>query len=260
MPTYLDNTSNLQQLNDFGLKISKIGFDALTTSDKDLVYNSSWPSIQIVKTIRFDGSAFKFEHGLGFPPFSVIMSGAMSNLPCDEINVYIPSVYTGGGLIVIYNIDISVDVEYPYTTQSSSNSTYNYDYGIKIVKPNCDINSDDMRDYILHTRCGSPLILAVKTQDTSNSANPNVVQYTSRIGYPTLNFGYIRVISTSFLFVTFQGTKRYYNSPLQSQAYPWTVTNGTTTYVSFGTTSDGATVVCLRNPNISTTNSESVTY
>jgi hypothetical protein len=268
MPTYLDNTSNLQELNDFGLKISKIGFDALTAGDKDLIYNSSWPSIQIVKVMPFDATTFSFEHDLGFPPFAVLMrstdnfyaGGAMTNLPCDELNVYVPSVYSGDGTIIIYNIDISTDVEYPYTTQTGGNASYNYDYGIKMVKQGLDINSEDMRDYILHTRCGSPLVLAVKTQDTCNEANTNVVQYTSRIGYPTLNFGYVRIIGTSFLFVTFQGEKRYYHAPLQSQAYPWTVTNGTTSYVSFGTTSDGGTIVCLRNPNISTTNVESVTY
>jgi len=179
---------------------------------------------------------------------------------CDEINVYVPTIHSGNCLIVIYNIDISVDVEYPYTVQSGGNTTYNYDYGIKMVKQNKDINSEDMRDYILHTRCGSPLILAVKTQDTVNSANPNMVQYTSKLGYPTLNFGYARIIASSFLFVTYDGLKRYYNAPLQSQSFPNTVTNGYTTRVSFGTTSDGATVVCLRNPNISSTNSVSVTY
>lgn len=269
MPTYIDNISNVQELNDFGIKVAKLGFDALTAADKDLVYNSSWPSIQIVKVIPFDATMFSFPHDLGFPPFAVLIrstdsfyqGGVMTNLPCDELNVYIPDFYTGDGTIIIYNIDVSVDVEYPYTTQSSGNSTYSFDYGIKIAKNNSDINSNDMRDFILHTRCGSPLVLAVKTQDTVSPSNPTVVQYTSKLGYPTLNFGYVRVIGASSFGVTYSGVKRYYHAPLQSQASPWTVTNGFFVYVVFDNiTWDGGTVVCLRNPNISTTNTESVTY
>jgi len=268
MPTYLDNTSNLQDLNDFGLKVSKIGFDALTAGDKDLIYNSSWPSIQIVKVIPFDATVFSFDHGLGFPPLAILIrqtdnfyvGGVMINLPCDESKIYIPTNYTGSGTIIIYNINISVDVEYPYTTQTGGNISYDYDYGIKMVKQGIDINSEDMRDYILHTRCGSPLVLAVKTQDTCNTSNPSIVQYTSKIGYSTLNFGYIRIIADSYGSVSYYGTKRYYAAPLQSQSYPRTITDGVTTYVTFGTISDGGTIVCLRNPNISTTNVESVTF
>jgi hypothetical protein len=269
MPPFLDNISNLQEINDFGIKISKLGFNALTASDKDLIYNSSWPSMQIVKVIKFDATTFSFPHDLGFPPFAILIrsttnfdqGGAMTNLPCDELNVYIPFVWSGAGTIIIYNIDVSTDVEYPYTTQVSSENTYNFDYGIKMTKLGANIDSEDMRDYILHTRCGSPLILAVKTEKTSNPSNPSIVQYTSKLGYPTLNFGYVKIIDSFFLFVDFIGQKRYYHAPLQSQAYPWTVTDGVTSYVGFGEgTSDGGTIVCLRNPNISITNIESVTY
>jgi hypothetical protein len=184
----------------------------------------------------------------------------MEGLACDEINVYVPSTYSGSATIVIYNIDLTADVEYPYTTKDSYQNIFDYDFGLKMVKDGKDIDSADMRDYILHSRCGSPLVLAVKTQDTSNPANPTIVQYTNKIGYPTLNFGFIRVIGTSFIGVSYDGIKRYYNAPLQSQAYPWTVTDGFITYVSFGATSDGATIVILRNPSIATTNSVMVNY
>jgi hypothetical protein len=270
--TYNDNISNLLPLNDYGIKIAKIGFDANTAADKDLVYNSSWPSIQIVKVIDFDNTVFKFTHGLTFPPFALIIRPdgfrTMESLPVDDVSVYVDNSFNfGDGKIIIYNIDLSKDVDYPYTTQQSSNVTYSYDYGIKVAKNGNNIDSNDMRDYILHTRCGSPLVLAVKTQETANPLNPNVVQYTSKVGYPTLNFGYIKITGPTFGVIPYTGNTRYFPAPLQSQAYPITYTNGITTNIPFGTTTingelvdNGATLVILRNPSISLTNSVSEIY
>lgn len=261
--SHSDNISNLLPVNDYGIKISKIGFNALTASDKDLIYNSSWPSVQIIKVIECDGVTNKYKHNLTFPPFALLLSpsGGMDNLPVDEINIY--SSGAVGDSIIIYNINLTIDVEYPYTTQQSENILYDYDYGIKMVKPDKNINSTDMRDYILHTRCGSPMILAVKTQETVSPNNPTIVQYTNKIGYPTLNFGYVRVsVNNTLGSINYDGNSRYYPAPLQSQAFPWTVTDGIITYESFsnGSPTDGATLVILRNPVISSTNSVSVTY
>lgn len=266
---YQDNISNVLPLQDYGIRISKAGFDANTAADKDLLYDSAWPSIQIVKVIPFTGSTFVFPHGLDFPPLAILMrldgttiQGVMTSPSADEINVYIPTSSSDPGTIIIYNINLSVDVEYPYTTKSGAAGVYNPDYGIKMVKTGLPIESTDMRDYILHSKCGSPLVLAVKTESTSNPANPTVVQYTNRIGYPTLNFGFIRFPArTSFGSVTFQGTQCYLSAPLQSQSFPQTFTDGTTVYIQFGTGgSIGGSVVVLRNPVFSATNTVSVTY
>lgn len=271
---YEDNTSNLQSKNDYGFKIAKAGFDALTAADNDLLFNSSWPSVQHVKVrpVTKTTEAFtSIPHGLDFPPVAFVMGGSdlmaiMTGCSVDDTNIYAPTDFSTGsvgdvmGTLVVYDIDISVDVEYPYTAVTSVNTTYDPNYGIKVVKEDRDIESTDLRDFILHSRCGSPLILAVKTQETVNSANPGIVQYTSKLGYPTLNFGYSgRPAGTTVGNITY-GTNAYQFAPQGGQSIPLTFTDGFTAYTPiYDTFSDSrATIVCLRSPMFAITNTQEV--
>lgn len=263
LDSYQDNTSNPLPKADYGIKISKARYDALTAADNDLLFNSSWPSVQIVmvKDVSFGDTV---PHGLGFPPVAFILGGndsstVMFGQDIDDTNVYPRS----EGKLVVYRIDVSVDVEYPYTAVQSINTAYNPDYGIKMVKEGRDIDSTDLRDYILHSRCGSPLILAVKTQETVNTANPTVVQYTSRLGYPTLNFGYSgRPSGSSTSSGATFGRNAYQFAPQGGQSFPVTYTDGFTvqTFINAGFSDGRASVVCLRSPMFATTNTVQVTY
>lgn len=261
--TYKDNTSTVLPKADNGIKISKAGYDALKAADNDLLFNSSWPSIQYVR-VKNVTAGEAVPHGLEFPPVAFMLGGAtaetiMYGQDVDDTNVY-PRVT---GTMVIYHIDISTDVEYPYTTTQSVNTAYNPDYGIKIVKEGGDIDSTELRDYILHSRCGSPLILAVKTQETVNPENSDIVQYTSKIGYPTLNFGYSgrpagAATSSGLTF----GNNGYSFAPQGGQSIPLAFTDGFTVYTPiYSGFSDGrASVICLRSPMFATTNTVQVTY
>lgn len=268
--TFVNNTSDLQPKADYGIKISKAGFDALTAADNDLLFNSSWPSAQIVlvKSIPV-GADRTVPHNLGFPPVAFIMGGTdffntMYGCDTDSANAYIPSGLTTSCTLVIYHIDISKDVEYPFNDTVGINVEYNPDYGIKMVKEGGDINSTDLRDYILHSRCGSPLVLAVKTQETSSPDNTDVVQYTSSIGYPTLNFGYVGVTEGSVSGSITYGSNAYLFAPQGGQAYPIAFTDGFTTYVDLligdSFFNGKGSVVCLRSPMFATTNTVGVNY
>lgn len=260
-----DNTSTVLPLNDYGIKISKAGFDALTAADNDLLFNSSWPSTQIAKVVAVTAGE-PVAHGLGFPPVAFMLGGTtyrttMYGLDVDDTNIYPRDT----GTAVIYHIDISTDIEYPFTATQSINTTYDPDYGIKMVKEGGDIDSTDLRDYILHSRCGSPLILAVKTQETVNASNPTVVQYTSKMGYPTLNFGYagVRAGQTTLAGGSAYGNNAYIFAPQGGQAYPIAFTDGFTVYVDIVSNSffsGKASVICLRSPMFATTNTVGVTY
>lgn len=263
--TYQNNTSDVQAKADYGIKISKAGFDALTAADNDLLFNSSWPSVQIVlvKSVT-DGDVIP--HGLSFPPVAFIIGGTtatttMYGQDVDDTNVYPRST----GILVVYRVDISTDIEYPFTNTLSINTEYNPDYGIKMVKVGGDIESTDLRDYILHSRCGSPLILAVKTQETVNAANPAVVQYTSPLDYAVLNFGYAGVRSgqTTLAGTSTYGNNAYIFAPQGGQSYPIAYTDGFTVYVDIVTNvfHDGrVSVISLRSPVFATTNTVQVNY
>lgn len=257
--TYTNNASNLQEKSDYGLKISKAGFDVNTAQDNDLLFNSSWPSMQIVM-VREVTAGSSFAHGLPYPPFSIIIpndpppsdSGnvnLMRNATVDSTNVYAPTFsFSNGGKIIVYAVDITVDVEYPYTAKPRNSTQYDPDYGIKIVKEDEDIDSSDLRDYILHSKCGSPMVLAVKTASTVSPNNlglitpgQSAIQYTNQIDYPTFIFGYVKRIDG-----------KYEVAPLSGQAYPSTFTNGTTSYIILlqgnGTYDYEASLVVLRTP------------
>ncbi len=261
--SYEDNTSTVLPKADYGIKIAKANYDALTAADRDLLFNSSWPSVQIVR-VKNVVAGEAVPHGLTFPPVAFMLGGAtaetiMYGQDVDDTNVY-PRV---SGSMVIYNIDISTDVEYPYTDTVSVNTTYDPDYGVKMVKEGGDIDSTELRDYILHSRCGSPLVLAVKTQETVNDANTDIVQYTSRMGYPTLNFGYSgRPAGATTNSGQTYGNNGYQFAPQGGQSIPVAFTDGFTTYTPiYSTFSDGrASIICLRSPMFATTNTVQVTF
>jgi len=272
---YQDNISNLLPKADYGIKVPKAGFDALTAADNDLLYNSSWPSIQIVLVTPVTKTMTQYTavpHGLVFPPVAFVIGGTdddtiMRGCNADETNVYVRSDYLTGsvgdtmGTLIVYHVDIATDIEYPYNTTSSTNVVYNRDYGIKMVKSGGNIESTELRDYILHSRCGSPLILAVKTQATVNPVNNAVVQYTSKMGYPTLNFGYSGVASGTVDFNITYGRNAYKFAPQGGQAAPIAFTDGFTVYVPIYANADGrASVICLRSPMFAVTNTALVNY
>src|ERR1700753_2347573 len=79
--TFTDNTPSKVQTGDFGLKLSKPTFNALNTAGQNLLFSSSWPSLQIAFDITianaaqlatFSSSAqgFAIPHNLGYPPLA----------------------------------------------------------------------------------------------------------------------------------------------------------------------------------------------
>lgn len=241
--TLTDNTTNLLSIADYGVKVSKAGFDALTARDNDLLMNSSWPSLQIVKVVESTDTT-PIAHGLPYPTLAVIIGNVFSPIDSDATYVY-PDV----GTVIIYNLDLTTDVDYPYIDKPQISSTYDNNYGIKMVKKGSDITSTDMRDFILHSRCGSPMVLAIKTEQTVSPDNPTYIQYTNNLGYQTFVFGYVY---NSF-------SKIYTVAPPAGQAYPVTFSNGITSYVQINVLGDKGSLVILRNPMFSSDPIE-VTY
>ncbi len=246
-------------MSDYGIKISKPRFNANTAGDADLLFSSSWPSLPIAneETFTNQSSSFTFAHGLGFPCFSLIWevtNGVSRQRPLtppriDSTSVYINSPSVASSYHVkCYNIDLSTDIEYPILKSSDVETTYDPDYGIKITKEGEDINSDDLRDYILHSRCQSPLVLAVKTVSGASTEN----SYTDPQGYASWVFGYVR-----------NSSGVYIQAPYYSQSYPQlfiTTTGGVIQYSITTNAFDAASsILILRDPMFASTD-EVVSY
>jgi hypothetical protein len=254
--TFIDNTSRLAPTTSVGFKISKPGFNANTASGGNFIFNSSWPSLPIALDVR-NTSGGNIPHGLKYPPFAVVWSYATdpsgigktvtsTALITDVTNVR-AGVLTPPNRLLVFALDLSKDIDYALAPGDSFNYPYDNNYGVKFAKSGKDLNSKDLRDFVMHSRAQSPLILAVKTQDTM-SANTverpptvftpvNVVQYTNKGKSPTWNYGFIR-----------GSGGQYTPAPLYSQSYPRIFTDGFTTYLQYTGADTGATLVILRDP------------
>lgn len=213
-------------------------------------------------------------HNLGYPPLAFVWfyGEDLSNIgptsmrivmPVDDTNVYINTFsqsLTQNQINIVLrstnidvkclNVDLSTDVDYTLAAEATQNTTpYDPNYGIKMVPQGGDTNSTDLRDFTLHSKAQSPLVLAVKTQQTSNSQNPNVVQYVSQLTYPSWVYGFVK-IGPTLATNTQLPVNTYVPAPYYAQAYPVTVTDGFTSYIEYSTSppDNGATLVILRDP------------
>lgn len=270
---YADNAATPAQNTTAGFKISKPGYDARRTAGGNFVFNSSWPSLPIAfeTTITGTGALMSVAHNLKFPPFSMVWSsyadpsgvgtvGSRTMPMVDTTNAYISTTLGRVYKVRCFQLDLSRDVDYALAPGDTFNMPYDNNFGIKFVKQGKDINSRDMRDFVMHSRCQSPLIIAVKTERTIATANigtgiGNVIQYTSKLSYPVWIYGYIKVGPT--LAATLGvSTNTYVPAPYYSQSYPRTFTDGLIAYLGYAVAvnpDNGATLVVLRDPMFAAT-------
>lgn len=284
--SFIDNALTPAPQADVGIKISKPGYDANTAAGANMVFDSSWPSLPIILRIAVDFADINtpIPHKLGFPPFAMAWCygddqygsttpGATNRFipSVDATNIYLKTVFPIGVvaptyvMVLVYALDISKDIDYKLAPGSTFNLSYDNSYGFKIVKPGKNIDSKDMRDFSIHSRCQSPLIQAIKTEATRNPNNDrsvgtptSTIQYTNRGIEPVWVYGYLKIgtVMAASLGVPV-GT--YRSTPLYSQGYPRMFTDGITSYISYirsGANADlGASIVVLRDPLFAATQS-----
>lgn len=270
---FLDNTPNPAPISDAGFKISKPNYNAATTSPQNLLFSSSWPSIAIAFSLNLPntsgypliGGFAAIKHYLGYPPLAFFWGNASNSTGSatptnvysrnfcnvDSTYIYLNQSPSSPVSIAAYAIDLSQDIDYTTYPGSDFTSPYDKNYGIKVVKQGKDINSKDMQDFILHSRCQTPLIQAVKTEETANPANPTVIQYTNKVNYPTWTYGFVRQLKSGNPPYTNPGFYEF--APYWNQAFPKMTTNGVTSTINITSESNGATIVVLRDPMFAAT-------
>jgi len=233
-------------------------------ADITLNFSSQWPSIQVNKVIAYPSLAgevadypyiSKIPHNLGYPPLAIgfgITSATpynvMHGLDVDSNYIYIKDEPSNPDLecAVIYALDISAPFTYT-----------NYDSEIGDVLEDETGGVLDLRNFLLHSRAVSPMVLSVVTKDYTVA--DLTLLYTTPLNYPIFNFGYVR--GTSVLGASRTGIWLY--APLAAQAWPALFTDGfasTLSSVVAGASlvADKGSIITLRNPSIITSNSVSV--
>lgn len=182
-----------------GIKIAKPFFDVNTAGDADLILNSSWPTLQVAFEANVAPGLSNLSHSIGFPPLTLAwLLGSEISRTQTGIEVTKDSVLNvSNAHVKCYNVDLSKDLEYPFIAPPTSNTLTSPDFGIKFVKEGKDLDSKDMRDFIIHSRCQSPLILAVKTQETATHTDSGgTIEYKSPYPYLSWAFGFVRLGDT----------------------------------------------------------------
>jgi len=191
------NTSTLITRRDYGLKVAMPGFDARTAGDNQLLFNSSFPILQIkiLSELYCKGTGvleanqggeyigtigagtnrvFRWYHGLGFPPFFLLLNnnGVMFNTDYAVDENYIYRIghdwpVQDGMKVLVCPIDLTKDIEYPYTAKPFESPQFNtLNYGFKSIEYG-DINVDDFNNLGINIRLQSQMVLACKTMNTS---------------------------------------------------------------------------------------------
>jgi len=196
-----------------GIKIAQPGYDANKCADYNLIFSSSWPSIQILYDVTFsynnyptgttvtsftDPTGFNVTRDVitypinpGFFAFTqawLVQNGVeLGRIPIDVYaNKIVIDIYwstnqaqtklTAGQSInvKVYNVNLQYQQSYEYTQPSPIAQPYDSAYGIKIAKNNKGINDKDLRSFVLHSRAASPQVLSVVTEKSLTNYDPTV--------------------------------------------------------------------------------------
>lgn len=202
------------------VKLAQPGFDVLTAGDENLIYSSKWPLLEIYKqdtaTLIANQNSVITTHDLGFPPvffyFANVPESAWQNfgpvgfkrraeffgtigggtLGCDEGQI--THTRQAGGSTTgqvqfyyyIFALDLSVQYDAPIIKVGSISGGNDGDFVFKIAKEGKDVDSNDLSDFVLHSRARSPLIHSVNP--TPGAVKDFVVRH--NLGYNPMFFAY----------------------------------------------------------------------
>ena len=190
------NKSTLISRRNYGMKIAMPGFDARTAGDNELLFNSSFPILQI-KVLASLGSnsadvrdlpnggeycgenngfhLCRWYHGLGFVPFFIVLdkqgSQNTTSYGVDDQFIYLQrqNIRRNDEKVLVCPIDITRDIEYPYTAKPIQVDDYTRNqvgnYGFKSIEHGA-IEDNDFNNYGINVRLQSQMVLAIKTEET----------------------------------------------------------------------------------------------
>lgn len=142
------------------------GNDVDTAVDYLNTFNSSAPLLKVHET---NVSSSTVTHNLGYFPLFFIMypsggyvPGAVNQFSSTEWSVttsqLVRSSGTGSIRYFIFRQSLEVNFSAPYVDGGKSPITSSSNYVFKLSKPGTAVNSQDMRDYSLHSNTKSPMI------------------------------------------------------------------------------------------------------
>lgn len=206
---YTGNQTGSKQ--DAGIKVSQFGYDTRSAPDVGLLFNSSWPNQQIVAyfdhtitsedIIGSEDAAYSgrlksltFRHDLGTvyhaEAFFVHINDTVSAPLPVKITKKTVSLYTKDSnlgseawkdfsigdriIVLVYNIDIEKNFEYDFNfgVGGLGIGAYDKNVGIKVPSKGKIKESSNLRDFLLHSRASSPMVMYIGTNDEYTRPSP----------------------------------------------------------------------------------------
>lgn len=219
-------------MGDVGIQISQPFKSVDSAADYEFLFNSAYPSLSVAyeetvtTALATSGNTIlpTITHNLGYVPLTMMwttLGDTSSTNMVDFRYPYITSTQAYGDTFSLgsfsdpttgapyatdqtayfhfkcYNVDMTVQKTYDFIKIAGASVNYDPDIGMKIAKEGKDIDSGDMRDFILHTRCQAPLLLSVVTQESQQGTPGNfTITYNNPSGYTPWVFGFASNTST----------------------------------------------------------------
>lgn len=210
------------------VKLAQPGYDVKTAGDENLVYSSKWPLLEIYKqdTASFNVTVNSVlaRHDLQYPPvfwyfantdvtawenfgailparraefFGPIGDGTLS-MDAGKLSYKANSLPLTSGIVRLYYyifaLDLTKQFNAPIIKVGSIAGGSDSKFVFKIAKPGVDISSNDLSQFILHSRARSPIIHSV-------NPSPGVVKnfvVTHGLGYVPMFFPYVKNTDGSY--------------------------------------------------------------
>jgi hypothetical protein len=197
-------------------KGARPGYDVKSAVDYLNTFNSSFP------LLNFDSNALRsatFNHNLGYFPFFFVAYNASGVLPgavnqfsgnSNEWSISTSQLVrtTGSGSMrcFIARLNLQSNFAAPYTPGSTTQAAINSDYEFKIAREGKSTDSQDMRDFAIHSNTISPLVHRVYNTTMSSSGGNYYATVSHGLPYTPLVFAYIKPSTNSLG----RSTSRFY--------------------------------------------------
>lgn len=235
------------------IKVCQPGFDVNTCPDWAYLFNSDWPSLAIVyeKVVTATSTHTDFKHNLPYPPLTMVYDASSTSYgrlnQVEITNTYVIIEEPGTWLIRCYNVDISKDVNYPLPQAAQAKLPYDKNFGFKQVKNGRQIASNNLNDFIIHTRAQSPAVLTVATQNG---------QYYEATGgppygpYPSGGPAIVYPLQTDYIpfFVAYSEIDAGYWIQITTEDITYDSTNHKLIVITGNALYNGASLIVLRDP------------
>lgn len=155
-------------MSDYGAKVSRIGFDVNTASDKQLAFSSDWPLLPIEAegeaTIVAPGGGGPvtqdiFTHSLGYAPVFIVerISGDPFSFPlfyrCNTTKLWFDGFLTANLVVKwkVFRRPIKATLEVDNVNIVDATKKEDSDYGFVVTLPGKDISSTDKRNFCVRS-------------------------------------------------------------------------------------------------------------